>query len=458
MNNIKRLFTLSKGLILFFISGLTQAGSPVFTMTPQTPVALQLKAGQTATVKYLVTNQSLKMHSIVLKPIPGIRQLTGAGICPSPFTLTAKQSCILSLEVIANQLPGRVTGGPIICQVGPDGSPSPFLCNQPSPLNSLNITVHPINQYTVSSSAGNGGNVSPAGTQTVNSGSSLSFTATPSPNFAVYQWIVDGGVAQTGGSSFTLSNIVANHQLQVTFTDNTLLYSGAQNGNLYYSFNGGGNWQTTAQMPGGGSAINSLWLNPLVIYTGNANGFVYFSTNNGSSWQQSTSPDGSAVNAVFVYNNILYAGTASGLIYSSANNGSSWSPLAPLDGSPVDAVFISAAGFYAGTGNGNVYYSANNGLSWTAINGQVDGSAVKGVYVANNSLFVNTANEYVYSSTELTGGGNWTAIAQTVFSLFVNSAGSLFAGTQGGYVFLVSQGIELGFVAYSPINAVAVLN
>ena len=39
----------------------------------------------------------------------------------------------------------------------------------------------------------------------------------PNPNCIVNEWLVDGGVAQTGGTSFTLYNIQASHRVQVTF-------------------------------------------------------------------------------------------------------------------------------------------------------------------------------------------------------------------------------------------------
>ena len=34
----------------------------------------------------------------------------------------------------------------------------------------------------------------------------------------VNQWLVDSGVVQTGGASYTLPNIQVNHSVQVTFT------------------------------------------------------------------------------------------------------------------------------------------------------------------------------------------------------------------------------------------------
>jgi hypothetical protein len=66
---------------------------------------------------------------------------------------------------------------------------------------------------------------------------------------------------------------------------------------------------------------------------------------------------------------------------------------------------------------------------------------------------------YVYSSTALTGGGTWNTVAQSVYSLFVyNKHNGLYAGTESGFVFSVTEGIQLGFITYTPINSLFILN
>jgi hypothetical protein len=49
------------------------------------------------------------------------------------------------------------------------------------------------------------------------SGLSATFTATPNGGYAVYQWLLNGVVAQTGGASFTATNITTASTVQVTF-------------------------------------------------------------------------------------------------------------------------------------------------------------------------------------------------------------------------------------------------
>jgi Divergent InlB B-repeat domain len=73
-------------------------------------------------------------------------------------------------------------------------------------------------QYTINASAGSGGSISPSGSFTKNAGDSQPFTATPNANYTVNQWLVDSGVVQTGGNSYSLNNIQSAHSVQVTFT------------------------------------------------------------------------------------------------------------------------------------------------------------------------------------------------------------------------------------------------
>jgi len=84
------------------------------------------------------------------------------------------------------------------------------------PLNFKYGTQQP--DFTITASAGSGGSISPSGTITKAAGTSQTFTATPNASFSVNQWLVDGGVAQNGGTSYTLSNIQSNRTVQVTFT------------------------------------------------------------------------------------------------------------------------------------------------------------------------------------------------------------------------------------------------
>jgi uncharacterized repeat protein (TIGR03803 family) len=73
-------------------------------------------------------------------------------------------------------------------------------------------------QFTITASAGQYGSLDGNPTRTVDYGDSLTFTANPQARSTVDTWYVDGRAAQTGGNTFTLSDVTANHAVSVTFT------------------------------------------------------------------------------------------------------------------------------------------------------------------------------------------------------------------------------------------------
>ncbi len=72
-------------------------------------------------------------------------------------------------------------------------------------------------QYTITASADANGSIDPNGQIIVVQGNDLSFTATPDIGYLVDQWIVDDSNVQTGGTSYTLTNIQENHTVNVAF-------------------------------------------------------------------------------------------------------------------------------------------------------------------------------------------------------------------------------------------------
>jgi hypothetical protein len=73
-----------------------------------------------------------------------------------------------------------------------------------------------INTYTITASSGSGGSVTPTGTTTVNSGSSKTYTITPNSGYYTASVTVDGS-SQPVTSSYTFSNVTANHTISATF-------------------------------------------------------------------------------------------------------------------------------------------------------------------------------------------------------------------------------------------------
>lgn len=131
-------------ILYFFIISMTlftmiaaNAGTPVWTFSPILATTFSVAPNSTAAIKYQVTNQSQKSHTLVFTPMQGITQVTtGAGICNNPFTLSSKgSSCVLYLKANGNQIPTVTHDGPIVCQQG-----SSDQCYRPSAGDILNIT------------------------------------------------------------------------------------------------------------------------------------------------------------------------------------------------------------------------------------------------------------------------------------------------------------------------------
>jgi hypothetical protein len=77
-----------------------------------------------------------------------------------------------------------------------------------------------VNTYTITSSGGPNGIISPIGATTVNHGSSRSYTITPNIGYQVQDVLVDG--ASVGPLTFyNFTNITASHTISVTFAANT---------------------------------------------------------------------------------------------------------------------------------------------------------------------------------------------------------------------------------------------
>jgi len=101
-----------------------------------------------------------------------------------------------------------------VIQSGSTGSATYTLTNI---IEDHSISVTFAADLTVTPSTPVNGAISPNSAQTVQYGHSLTFNATPNDGYEVYRWLVDGSIAQWGGRSFTLANIVANHTVSVTF-------------------------------------------------------------------------------------------------------------------------------------------------------------------------------------------------------------------------------------------------
>src|SRR6266496_1068867 len=85
--------------------------------------------------------------------------------------------------------------------------------------------LHAVKQYTITASAGSNGSISPSGAVSVSSGSSKTFTIMPNTGYHVTNVTVDS-VSQGSITSYTFSNVTANHTIAATFAINTYSITG----------------------------------------------------------------------------------------------------------------------------------------------------------------------------------------------------------------------------------------
>lgn len=131
MNITKRNTCLFIGLLGFSVYGKAQAGLPLWTFEPVTgfPPQVTVSPTGTATIKYTVTNQSHKPHTLTFQAIKGI---SSSG-CTS--SLQYHESCTLILTVNGSALTENVVNGPVLCDEGNTNQ-----CYRPSAANILRIT------------------------------------------------------------------------------------------------------------------------------------------------------------------------------------------------------------------------------------------------------------------------------------------------------------------------------
>lgn len=137
MNAIRILLV---GLSFFPLVSL-KAAEPKFSITPLTRSTFLVANDETIPVQYRIVNNTNVTRTLTMNPIPGITQITiGTNICANPFVLSPGQSCILSLSVFGGAIASSINQGPQICKTLTNtNTPDPFLCSQPSRLNSLSI-------------------------------------------------------------------------------------------------------------------------------------------------------------------------------------------------------------------------------------------------------------------------------------------------------------------------------
>ncbi|MCH9689289.1 MAG: beta-propeller fold lactonase family protein [Gammaproteobacteria bacterium] len=131
-------------ILLCCVSNIIHAAAQAkFLITPTADATTSwlLPSNFTETIQYQVTNQTQVTYQLMMTPISGVTQVTtGTNVCAQFFTLKAKESCLLTLQIDGSQIPSSgIHGGPVICKTN-NSNPDPFLCSKPSTKNTLAVS------------------------------------------------------------------------------------------------------------------------------------------------------------------------------------------------------------------------------------------------------------------------------------------------------------------------------
>jgi hypothetical protein len=144
--------------------------------------------------------------------------------------VTTQSSCVRTASSGASWLTitsgGSGTGsGTVQYSVAANTSASPRTASSTIAGNVFTVTQAGTSSstYTITASSGANGTVSPAGASSVASGTSRTYTITPNSGYKVASVLVDG--ASVGAvTTYTFSNVIANHTISATFSADTVTY------------------------------------------------------------------------------------------------------------------------------------------------------------------------------------------------------------------------------------------
>ncbi len=146
---------------------------------------------------------------------------TGGSISPSG-TVTVNSGSNRTFTITPSA--GYTVAGVTVDGI-PAGAVTSYTFNNVTANHTINASFSPVVvTYNITASAGTGGSISPSGTVTVNSGSNQTFTITPASGFAVSGITVDG-IPAGAVTSYTFSNVTANHTINASFSPVVVTYS-----------------------------------------------------------------------------------------------------------------------------------------------------------------------------------------------------------------------------------------
>ncbi|GHT39447.1 hypothetical protein AGMMS49965_05470 [Bacteroidia bacterium] len=210
------------GLTSIYVHCTTPAslgGSNVFIYVNTNTCTLYVPAGSTSA--YRAATQwkdfpnivefaaTIEQYTITTSAGTGISATTGAGIYNSGTTATV--DCTITSDYTFDGWYENST------KVSSSQSYS-FTVTAARVLEARAIQNAP-EQYTITASAGNGGNISPDGNQTVTHGSEQTYFFTPDAGYEIDQVLIDAlnDITAVEAGSYTFTNVTANHTIFVSF-------------------------------------------------------------------------------------------------------------------------------------------------------------------------------------------------------------------------------------------------
>lgn len=392
----------SKSMLIIGFIGVwatAHAGTPVWTFSAPNPAQVIISAQDTATVKYIVTNQSAKPKNLIMKATPGL----SASAC---HLATKGSVCTLTVTIHGIAVPSKgIYEGPMLCEQG-----NPNQCYEPCKENQLQVTLNNIPQ------------------------SYLGFYVLTEDYHTAYS--SDNGSSWNPMLNQMSGSFDLNFNSGITVDSNGALYmamSMSGPGTLVYTSDGV-NWSQTGALPDSSDQVESLFALNNTVYVGTTQGKVVYTTNHGVNWTAAGQPNNSPVKSLFVSSNgTLYAGTGDGTVFSSFNNGATWTPTQQKpDGSSIYSLASGINGaLYAVTKNTRgvaaPLYSTNNGASWDSMGALPSGSGTALTFYGTK-VYVGTDQGAILDTTN--NGATWTTASSQPDSskveyLFINKSTTL---------------------------------
>lgn len=213
---------------MVFLAFTAHAATPLWSITASDGNAVKIvPANSTATVSYLVQNQSNKPKRLVMLPIQGVSQTNLCNLAPKT---QSGSSCLLTLTINGSQLlAAGIHGGPSLCSSNADGSANLNQCYQPSLGQILNISKG-AESSTVNLSANPSSStfiINQTSSALVITNNSTNLTATnliiiPSANISLVSSTCGSSLAPLASCSFSLTSSTLSTTSTVTVKgDNT---------------------------------------------------------------------------------------------------------------------------------------------------------------------------------------------------------------------------------------------